>query len=446
MSAGTLVLAAAEPPLEQRDLPKGRRRVRLPVTPAGAGDHPAVFHFLTGLFQGPSRAEFKASLDDPFYEPRDRLLVRRGRRLVAHAQITHRTMQFAGLQLPVAGLEWLGVSPESRGLGIGRHLLLAAEKQMAAGGAIVGLLQTRVPHFFRRTGWAMCGRHNYSRAAARPLLARLLDRGLHQRRPRGLHVRPWRRWELGAVVRIYHRNLARACGWLERSEAYWDWLIRRQAYDQLYVALEGPDLLDLKETSTRAVGYAAIRGERIVELQTAGEHPRAAGELLARVCGDAIEHDRHCVLLQAPPSDPLHELFLEAGGIHYHHEADRGEVFMARLLDPLALLRRLGQEFLQRADAAGLPRPFDLGLLVEGRKFQIEIGREEVKATTQRMGRSYLNLNVADFTRLLLGDLDWQRAKADGRLEVSTQLADEAGQALFPRLPLWYPPLDHLRA
>jgi ribosomal protein S18 acetylase RimI-like enzyme len=446
MSAGTSDWAASEPAPSQRDSQKIRRRVRLPVVSAGAGDHPAIFHFLTALFQEPSRAEFKAAIEDPFYEPRDRLLVYRGRRLAAHAHLTHRTMQFARLQLPVAGLQWLGVLPAACGQGIGRHLLLAAEKRMAADGAAIGLIRTRIPHFFRRTGWAMCGRHNYSRAAPRPLLARLLDRGLHQRRPRNLHVRPWRRWELQAVLRIYHRNLASACGALERSEAYWQWLIRRQAYDQFYVALEGPDLLDLEETSTRVVGYAAIHGERIVELQTAGGHPRAAGELLARVCGDAIEHDRHCVLLQAPPSDPLHELFLEAGGIHYHHEADRGEVYMARLLDPLGLLRRLSDEFLRRADAAGLPRPLDLGLLVEGQKYRIEIGREGVTVTGQRIGRSYLSLNVADFTRLLLGDLDWDRAKAEGRLEVSTQLAEEAGRALFPRLPLWYPPFDHLRA
>jgi predicted N-acetyltransferase YhbS len=446
MSAGTSVWAAPEPAHDQVDLQKSHRRVRLPVVPAGAGDHPAIFHFLTALFQEPSRAEFKASIEDPFYEPRDRLLIHRGRRLVAHAHATHRTMQFAGLQLPVAGLDWLGVLSESRGQGIGRHLLLAAEKQMAAGGALVGLLRTRIPHFFRRTGWAVCGRHSFSRATARSLLARLLDCGLHQRRPRGLHVRPWRRWELGAVLRIYHRNLAHACGSLERSEAYWQWLLRRQAYDQLYVALEGPDLLDLEETSTRVVGYAAIHGERIVELQTAGDHPRAAGELLARTCGDAIEHDRHCVQLDAPPGNPLHALFLEAGGIHHHHEADRGEVYMARLLDPLGLLRRLGEEFLRRADTAGLPRPLDLGLLVDGRKYQVELARDAVKVTGQKIGRSYLSLNVADFTRLVLGELDWDRAKAEGRLEVSTQIAEEAGRILFPEQPLWYPPFDHLRA
>ncbi len=62
------------------------------------------------------------------------------------------------------------------------------------------------------------------------------------------------------------------------------------------------------------------------------------------------------------------------------------------------------------------------------------------------MGRSYLRMNVADFTRLLLGQLDWDRAVAEKRLEVSTALAQQAGRVLFPRLPLWYPPLDELTA
>ena len=40
----------------------GRRR-RLPVVSASGGDHTAIYYFLTGVFQGPSRNEFKASLE-----------------------------------------------------------------------------------------------------------------------------------------------------------------------------------------------------------------------------------------------------------------------------------------------------------------------------------------------------------------------------------------------
>jgi hypothetical protein len=118
---------------------------------------------------------------------------------------------------------------------------------------------------------------------------------------------------------------------------------------------------------------------------------------------------------------------------------------MARLLDPFALLRRLADEFCRRAKAAGVDCPLDLGLLVEGRKYQIEISPQRANVVVQQLGRSYLRLNVADFTRLVLGQLDWERAIAEGRIEPSTALAREAGEMLFPPVPLWRPPLDDLR-
>ncbi len=119
---------------------------------------------------------------------------------------------------------------------------------------------------------------------------------------------------------------------------------------------------------------------------------------------------------------------------------------MMRLVDALGLLRRLCGKLDRRATAAGLPRPLELGLLVDGQKYQIDIGHEGVTATSQRIGRSYLRLNVADFTRLVLGQLDWNAAMADGRLECSTQLACEAGPALFPQVPFWRPPWDEMMA
>ena len=133
-----------------------RRRRRLPVVSAGGGDHTAVYYFLTGVFQGPTRNEFKASLEDPFYEPHDRLLVKWGARIAAHVHVTNRVMQFGPVQIPVAGLGWLATLPECRGNGHAGRLLAEAERQMARGGAMIGLLRTSIPHFFRRSGWALC--------------------------------------------------------------------------------------------------------------------------------------------------------------------------------------------------------------------------------------------------------------------------------------------------
>jgi len=435
-------------PARERILTRaGRRAGRLPIVAATAGDHTAVYHFLVGIFQGPSRHEFKASLDDPFYEPHDRLLVQHASRVVGHAQLTHRAMQFGPLRFPVAGLGWLGVLPEYRARGHGRRLLAAAEAKMAADGALVGLLRTHIPYFFRRTGWALCGRHSYSQAGARAVLSGLLARGLiwgHRRRR--LNIRPWRRMELGSLVRLYNQSLPGTFGPLERTEAYWQWLIARRAYDHLYVALDGPDLLELEERNSPIVGYAFTSAERIVELVAAPNHRTAAAQLLARCCGDAIEHGRQAVRLEAPPTSPLHQVFLVAEGVQYYREAVRGEFLMAKLLDPLRLLRTMAPVLHGRAEQAALARPVELGLLVDGRKYRIVVGAKRVKVVSRVIGRHYLHLNVADFTRLVLGHLDWDKTVREGRLMASTQVADEAGRALFPALPLWRPPLDDLLA
>ena len=452
-------------PMDSTSLSTARRRVRLPAVGSEGRDHSTIYYFLQSVFRGPGRAEYNASLEDPFYEPCDRLLLRRQRRIVAHAHLTHRTMHFGSTLIPAAGLGWLGVAAEQRDQGFGLHLLRAAENRMADDGAFVGMLRTSIPRFFRHSGWALCGPSHYRCVNVRALLACLLEHRLIPRRRRRLHIRPWLQWEQAALSRLYNQNISSQHdsrrltaggstadnastrhGPLERTGAYWHWLLRRHGYDQVYVALEGPEQLELGEISTRMVGYAVTRGEQIVELMTAPDHPRAAAQLLARCCGDAIESGRHYILLHAPPCCPLFEFFDEAGGCGPPLVPEHGEVSMMRLLQPLELLRRLCEQFDRRASEARLPRPLDLGLLVDGQKYQLELGPQGVNATSEHLGRSYLRLNVADFTRLVLGQLDWDAAIAEGHLECSTALAREAGHALFPAIPLWRPPWDELPA
>ena len=445
MTASVFPSATAGPAGETATTRSRSRKRRFVVVPASAADHPSVYNFLTAVFQGPSRGEFRASLDDPRYQPLDRLVVKRGAEIVAHAHVTRRAMQFGPLRLSVAGLDWLGTLPRFRGQGYGDRLLTAAEQHMTSAGALVGLTWTPIPHFYRRTGWALCGRRFYCRAGARDVVSGLMDRGLLRRGRKRLNIRPWRRVELGALIRIYNQNFGSAYGPFERTEAYWKWLIHRNAFDQIFVALDGPDLLELEEVHAPIVGYMVTRGERIVELLAAPGHRAAAAQLLARACRDAMEHGRHTVRLDAPPGSRVDKLFLAAGG-SAEHETDHDLVLMAKLLSPVKLLRALAVEFHRRAEDAELGRPVDLGLLVDGSKYRLALARNGVEAIDRTIGRSYLRLNVADFTRLVLGHLDWDDALSDGRVQASTSVALGAGRVLFPQLPLWLPPLDNLRA
>lgn len=443
MSAGvrTLVAADMHGGNETRSSATDNRRVRSSVIACTVGDHIALGQFLAEIFGTRYPAEFQASLNDPFYNPSDRLLLRRMGRTIAHVHVTRRIMQFGALALPVAGLQGLATANHCRRQGLGTHLLLAAERQMAESGALIGLLRTQNPHFFRRTGWALCGYSSGCSASPHAVLVRLLEQGLSLHRIARIQVRPWRRWEEEAVARAYRQNLPGNYGLLHRSRSYWHWLLERGAYDQFYVALDGPDPWDFKESSTRLVGYAAIKGEKIIELVTTPGRQKVAMELLARICGDAIEQDRRQISLLAPESSPVLEYFRGASESMPYRTSDPTEFCMARLLDPPGLLRMMCGVFVKRATEAGLVRPLELGLLVDGQKYQIDIaGSGRVKA--KNMGRSFLRLNVADFTRLMLGQLDWDRALVEGRVAPSTSLALAAGRVLFPPLPFWRPILD----
>jgi GNAT superfamily N-acetyltransferase len=423
--------------------PARRRSAKHAVISGRAADYAAIHHFLTAVFQRPSQEEFRVSFEDPFHEPNDRLLVKDGARIVGHAHVTHRVMQFGSLELPVAGLHDLGVLPDFRGRGHGRRLLAAAERHMTDQGALLGLIWTRVPHFFRQSGWALCCRHCRSGATARSVLAGLESLGVHRQRRR-LNIRLWRRMELAALVRTYAQNLPGSYGLFHRTAAYWQWLIARNAFDQIYVALDGPDLLELEESSSPIVGYAITRGDKIIELFTAPGRSRVAAELVARTCADAIERDHQTVVLHARPGSPLDKLFRRAGGRRADCSACACGVLMARLLDPVRFLDALSGRMRRRAEAARLALPAGLGLLVEGKKYQIELDRGGAGVSQGHLGRSYLRMNVADFTRLALGRLDFERAVAESRVVASTALAAKTAQTIFRRHSFWRPPLDEI--
>jgi predicted acetyltransferase len=411
--------------------------------PAATADHLAIHQLLTLVFHGPSVDQFHASLDDPLYEPGDRLLVKRGQRIVAHVHLTKRLMRFGRMLLPVADLSQLATLPEFRGQGCGGMLLDAAHAAMARQGAVLGLLRTRIPHFFRPAGWAVCGRHSHSKARAREILAQLVERRARDAAAE-ITVRPWRQVELPALMRLHEQNTLGAWGAYQRTEAAWRWLISTKGFDRIFVAIQGPDRYDLYDPVSPIVGYVVTKDDQILELVADRSVPQAAEELLARACSEAIERDQSDVQLHAPPDDPLHRLLTSAGGAVHCHETYQGALLMARLVDPVGFLDSLCPELHRRAEDAGLSRPCELGLLLEGVKHRLVLTRRSVKRVPNKLGRSYLTCNLAEFTRMVMGQLDFDQALACGRIEVSTRLALATAKSLFPTVPYWRAPVDHL--
>jgi predicted N-acetyltransferase YhbS len=417
------------------------------IVPARPGDHHAIHCLLVSILRRPSSSEFQAQLEDPFYEPTDRLVVKRGEQVVAHSRVWNREMHFGDRILPISTLSDLAVLPEYRNEDCASELLRAAERSMLAGGAKMAFLSTQDPEFFAARGWVRCGRHSHSIAGARDILSRLQERQASPHDPLSppdepLNIRMWRHVEQAALMRLYAECTRDAFGPLVRSEAYWRWLISRRAYDRIYIAINGPDKLELDDTLTPIVGYAVMREGQILELVTTPDHSDAAEQLLARACGDSIEQDLHYVRLDAAPDFPLHDTFAAAGGRRCNSEVDNNEVMMTKLFDPLGFLEDSFAEIHRRAKAAGLALPFDFGLLIDDERLAISVRQRSVKLLPGKLGRSYLECGVGEFTQLLLGHLDIEAAVELEAIRASTRTAIDAARVLFPRLPIWRPAFD----
>ena len=421
------------------------------IFPARPGDHHLACHLLASIQRAPSPTEFQAQLDDPYYEPSDRLLCRANGTLIGHARLVKREMRFGSTTFPVTNLADMLVLPEFRQKGCGAALLTAAENEMRSDGSLLGVVRTQQPQFFLNRGWCVWTRHSYSTAGAREILSQLLesrpdsaDDDRNARSP--INIRWWRHIEVSGLIRLYSENTERAFGPLVRSEAYWQWLLSRRAYDRIYVAIDGPDRFELDEAAAAMVGYAVMKEGRILELMASARHPQAAEQLLARACSDTIEQDGNYVRLDAPVGHPLHHLIARAGGELGYHEAVHGEVCLIKLLDMAQALEKLGEQLHERAKLADMSLPLELGLHIDGEKFVLEIRPRCVKLRTGRVCRSYLTCARPDLTQLLLGHLDLKTAITAGRIFASTRTASEIAGALFPHLPLWRPPWDEIPA
>jgi len=418
------------------------------VGPAGAGDHAGIHQLLSGIFHAPSRDDFASSLEDPFYEPTDRIVVKRGMQVVGHAHLAPRVMRFGDDEFPVTALHRLGVLPEYRGRDYGRRMLEQADAAMAADGAVLGFLTTRIPHYFRKSDWVVCTRHSHAHVGTRDLLAQLSVRGFA---PHGqddeITIRPWRHVELPSLVRLYQERMAKAYGPYERTEAYWRWLVNRFA-DNIFVALAGPKRFDFDFHDDSIVGYVVVQDDAILELVASDKHSGVKERLLTRACGDAIERDHHVVKLHLAPDEPLWRAVEAADGKLQRTEACDGEVNMVKLFDQPEFLRRLLPKLQQRMQDPAAPteltKATELGLIIGDLKLCLALSRRSVKLTSGTSSKASIRLSSADFTRLLLGHLDLEEAATSGRLKASSQRALRLAAALFPRLPLWHPPLDDL--
>jgi predicted N-acetyltransferase YhbS len=441
---------------------------RLRLAMAKTGDHPLIHGLLVSIFHGPTLTEFQAQLDEPGYEPVDRLIVKDGEEIAAHLRLARQKIQVGATTLTAARFMDLATATEYRSRGLATALLAAGERAAAERGVLVGLTRTRAPALFARLGWSVCGSHVFSTASPQNVLAELAAAAAVEAdqqvtvfdRPRvePIIVRPLRRIDLRAVVRLYDQHIAGKSGWPLRSEGYWEWLLARGACERIYVACTAPDTADFEELLASIVGYVCMRQSRIVELITAPGRDDVARHLVERVCADAREQDGWLIRHDAPASDAVHELFRRAGGrLNISQEAG-GELFMAKLLDPLAALRQLAGNLAARAVTADITRPSELGIELRsggGRKtgasgvverFRVQLCGKTAQIETGGPSKHTIVLAYSDLAPLLLGDLSAASMLEGRRMKCTTRKGRLLATGLFSGSSWWRPPLDDLLA
>jgi len=413
-----------------------------------------VLELLVHTRQASLAEDFQSRLDHPAYHPSDRLLVRRDRSLVAHVHLAGHIALFDGQRMPIVKFDDFASLPEYRHAGYDRDLLGLGESMAASDGAVAALTHADRPEFFHQHDWSPIRGQGHTRADARSVLAHLEAQSSARRRRRraGVTIRTWRHFELDGLRGIYDRISETLWGPLYRSEASWQWLIARKGQDQILLAVEQGDSPETDDegggggAEGRIVAYAVVRGSCVVEMMALPEFATARTQLLARACQDAIDRDHHWISLYTSPTDALHELLVTAGGAWISDAMSGGPRWFFKLLAPEKWVERLYPIWHERARAAGISRPFDLGLAAGSQLWRFILTRRSARLErVDALPANWVQGAPGAIDSLLAGNLAIKSALADGCLRWSDPKLYVALAALFPARQFWQSPLELMR-
>ena len=414
------------------------------IVVGNAGDHPLVLKLFIQAYQSPLAEDFQSRLDEPTYEPSDRLLLRRGEGLIGHVQISKQIGWFQGQRCPLARLQDFLTLPEYRAAGFDQPLIETAESIAQDEGGILAFVRTDQPEWFHAHGWSLCRGQGHSRANARAILSHF-DHPQQSRRRKtsSLEVRTWRHFELDSIQHLYGKLAANIWGALHRNEETWQWLAGRKAHDQILIAVEGKtqkkklalhsDKAVEQNNTPRVVGYAVVRDSCIVEMVTLPEYTAARAKLIARACRDAIERDHHFISLHTPATDPMHELLVTAGGSWISDGNSTGGNWMLKLLSPERWIERFYPVLHERAREADIPRPLEIDFAVGDTFQRLTLTRRSARlAQVSKISQPHLQCDWHIFQDLLTSNLAFSETVAQGKLRARDSSALRTVTALFP--------------
>ncbi|MCA9232410.1 MAG: hypothetical protein KDA57_17305 [Planctomycetales bacterium] len=427
-----------------RELDAGAR-----ILIGNAGDHPLILQLLSQAHQCSLAEDFQSRLDEPSYEPSDRLLIERQNQLIGHVRVSKQVGWFHRQRLPIAMLQDFFLLPEFKAAAYDDALLEAAESVARCEGSLLGLVRTDRPEWFREHGWSCCNGQGYTRANTRAILAHFNSKpASRRRRDIPIEIRTWRHFELDSLRQIYGRVASKMWGALHRSEATWQWLAGRKVHAQILIALKKTETTAESALDSNIVGYAVVRDSCIVEMMTLSGYTIARSLLVERACRDAIDRDHHFVSLHTPASDPIHELFVTAGGNWLTDVAALEGKWMLKLFSPERWVERIYPMLQQRAENSGIVRPVEIVCALgdtQNRRLLLTRRSSRLEDCGHQPAEVNVRCNPRAFQDLLAGNLNVAAALEERRIRVSSDETSATLGALFPPELLWLSPFPLLR-
>ena len=423
------------------------------IIAGNVGDHPIVLKLLVQIYQSSLAEDFQSRLDEPSYEPCDRLLLARAGQLVGHVQVSKQIGWFRQQRCPFVKLQDFVTLPEFHPAGYDVALLETAEATAIHEGAILGLVRTDRPQWFEQHGWSCCRGQGHTRADTRAILSHFNAHRANARRKRSsIEVRSWRHFELDSLRSVYQQLSTNMWGTMQRSEATWQWLVGRKAHDQILIAVrkacgetDGRSLTPHAGDGSCVVGYAVVRDSCILEMMTLPGYSATRPMLVARACRDAIDRGHHFVSLHTPAADPLHELLVTAGGSWLGDSVTSGGLWMFKLLDPERWIERFYPVLHQRAREAGIGSSQEINLAVGEADYRLTLTRRSSRLELVKRQRSDVHCDWRTFQNLLVSNLTYAEAVADNRLQTDRPEVLRSLAALFPPKLFWQSPFELLR-
>lgn len=416
------------------------------IVTANAGDHARVLSLLIQQQQLPLADDFQSRLDEPGYEPANRLLLNHRGQLVGQVQLVPQTAWFEHERVPINSLRDLAVLEEFQLAGHLGPLLNAAEKAALADRAILAVTRTHAQDAFLARGWSVCRGQGYTQVNTRSLLAHVMGQSAQRiHRQSAIEVRPWKHFELDAIEPLYQQVAEAKWGALHRSEEQWRWLVGRKVHDQILIAVKRHGGT-VDGTDPKIVGYAVIRDSHIFEMATLPGFATVRALLLARACREALDRDHHCVALHSCPTDPLHEVLVTAGGTWVSEGTQGGTPWMFKLLSHERWVEKLYPVLCCRARDAGLLRPLELRIAVGMRHYRLLFTRRSIRLEQEvTSGSANVICDASTFQDLLLGNLAISDSVKRGNLEIHDSAICEMLTALFPPRFFWQSPFELLQ-